>query len=63
MPWYTNPVTTRKVLTKITKRYDHTKLHELKSVLDDAAEIIWQKQAHYYEGGQQPNRSSISTLI
>ena len=53
MPWYTNPVITCKVLNKIASRYDRTALQDLKSVLDQAATLLWKKQIHFYEGNQQ----------
>lgn len=53
MPWYTDPVTTCKVLDKISKRYDRTPLHELKSVLDNVVASILKKQEQYHEGAQQ----------
>jgi hypothetical protein len=52
MPWYTNPVKTCKVLNKIAKRYEHTALHELKTVMDDATSLLWKKQEQYYECSQ-----------
>ncbi|MEI6701930.1 MAG: hypothetical protein WCL71_00160 [Deltaproteobacteria bacterium] len=53
MPWYTNPVITCKVLNKIADRYERNALHDLKSVLDRATELIWKKQEHYYESNHQ----------
>ena len=50
MPWYTNPVTTCKVLDRITTRHERTALQDLKSVLDNAIASILKKQEHYYEG-------------
>lgn len=50
MPWYTNPVTTCKVLNKIANRHERTNLQELKFVLDEASTLIWKKQEHFYEG-------------
>ena len=49
MPWYTNPVTTCKVLNRIANRFDHSSLNNLRSVMDYATESIWRKQEHYYE--------------
>jgi hypothetical protein len=53
MPWYTNPVITCKVLNKIADRYERNALHDLKSVLDRATELIWKKQEHYFESNHQ----------
>ena len=50
MPWYTNPVTTCKVLDRIATRHERTALQDLKSVLDNAIASILKKQEHYYEG-------------
>ncbi|MDU0460045.1 MAG: hypothetical protein RW306_15070 [Geobacteraceae bacterium] len=49
MPWYMNPVETRKVLNRIANRYQRTPLQDLKSVLDRATELIWSKQESYYQ--------------
>lgn len=53
MPWYTNPVITCKVLNRIANRYEHTSLHNLRSILDHVTELIWRKQEHYYDGNQK----------
>lgn len=53
MPWYTNPITTCKVLDKIATRHEHTALQDLKSVLDNAIASILKKQEHYHEGGRR----------
>ena len=47
MPWYINSVTTCKVLHKIADQNKGKELQDLKSVLDNAAALIWQKQKHY----------------
>lgn len=52
MPWYTNLVTTCKVLNRIANRHERSALQDLKSVLDHAIEMIWKKQEHYYESHQ-----------
>jgi hypothetical protein len=48
MPWYTNPVITRKVLHRIANRHVRASLQELNSILDNAAQILWNKQHHYH---------------
>jgi hypothetical protein len=48
MPWYTNPVTTCKVLDKIAKRYERTTLHDLKFCLDNTVALILKKQENYH---------------
>jgi len=50
MPWYTNPVTTCKVLDKIAKRYEHSALHDLKFCLDSTVALILKKQDQYHRG-------------
>lgn len=47
MPWYTNSDITCKVLHKIADQNKGTGLQDLKSVLDNAAALIWKKQEHY----------------
>lgn len=47
MPWYINSVTTCKVLHKIADQNEGTGLQDLKSVLDNAAALIWKKQERY----------------
>jgi hypothetical protein len=53
MPWYTDPVTTCKVLDRIARRYDRTTLHDLRSVLDNVVASILKKQEHYHEVARQ----------
>jgi hypothetical protein len=53
MPWYTNPVITCKVLNRIARRYENSPLQNLKSILDNATESIWEKQQQYYDNYQQ----------
>jgi hypothetical protein len=53
MPWYTNPVITCKVLNRIARRYERSPLQNLKSILDNATESIWEKQQQYYDNCQQ----------
>jgi hypothetical protein len=53
MPWYTNPVTTCKVLNRIAHRHERLSLQNLKSILDYATETIWRKQQDYYDNCQQ----------
>lgn len=56
MPWYMNPVETRKVLNRIANRYQRTPLQDLKSVLDRATELIWSKQESYYQNRREPGQ-------
>lgn len=51
MPWYTNPIITCKVLHKIADQNKGSGLQDLKSVLDNAAALIWKKQEHYNQVG------------
>jgi hypothetical protein len=53
MPWYTNPDINCKVLNKIATRYERTPLQDLKSILDNAAALIWKKQKNYNDGNRQ----------
>lgn len=48
MPWYTNPFITRKVLHRIASRHVHVSLQELNSILDKAAQTLWDKQRQYH---------------
>jgi hypothetical protein len=48
MPWYTNPVITRKVLHRIADRHAHASLQELNTTLDKATQSIWNKQNQYH---------------
>jgi hypothetical protein len=47
MPWYNNPVITRKVLNRIANRHPRASLQDLTSTLDYAMQMIWSKQEHY----------------
>lgn len=49
MPWYMNPVETRKVLNRIANRYRYTQLQDLRVILDQATQLIWTKQENYYQ--------------
>lgn len=49
MPWYMNPVETRKVLNRIANRYQCTQLQDLRAILDQATQLIWTKQENYYQ--------------
>lgn len=49
MPWYMNPVETCKVLNRIANRHQRTTLQDLKAVLDQATQLIWEKQENYYQ--------------
>ncbi|NTW98554.1 MAG: hypothetical protein HGB35_01175 [Geobacteraceae bacterium] len=53
MPWYTDPVTTCKVLDKIATRYERIELYDLKSVLDSAVALLLKKQEQYLESTQR----------
>lgn len=49
MPWYMNPVKTRKVLNRIANRYKRTSLQDLRAVLDHATQLIWIKKENFYQ--------------
>jgi len=49
MPWYMNPTKTCKVLNRIANRYQCIPLHDLKSVMDRATQLIWSKQESYHQ--------------
>lgn len=49
MPWYNNPVITRKVLNRIANRYPRATRQDLAAVLDYATQLIWSKQEQYVE--------------
>lgn len=49
MPWYYNPAITCRVLNKIANRYQRANLQELKTTLDYATQLIWNKQEYYYK--------------
>jgi hypothetical protein len=48
MPWYTNPATTCKVLNRIADRHPHATLTDLKTALDNATDLIWNKREQFY---------------
>lgn len=52
MPWYINPVKTRKVLNRIADRYERAALQDLKSILDHVTELVLKKQEHYFKSSQ-----------
>lgn len=49
MPWYNNPVITRKVLNRIANRHPRATIQDLDRTLDYATQMIWSKQEQYYE--------------
>lgn len=49
MPWYMNPNETCRVLNRIASKYNSSQLHDLKTVLDQATQLIWAKQESYYQ--------------
>lgn len=49
MPWYMNPVVTRKVLNRIANHYKSTSLQDLRVILDQATQLIWTKKENYYQ--------------
>jgi hypothetical protein len=49
MPWYINPAITCKVLNRIANRHSHANLNDLRTAMDIATELIWNKQEHYYK--------------
>ncbi len=53
MPWYINPISTRKVINRIASRYSCASLQDLQSVLDRATQNLWKKQECYYKKNQQ----------
>ncbi|WP_041532362.1 hypothetical protein [Pelobacter propionicus] len=52
MPWYNNPVITRKVLNRIANRHPRATIQDLDRALDYATQLIWSKQEQYYESRQ-----------
>ena len=56
MPWYTNPVMTRKVLDRIANRHPRTTIQELGAVLDYVTELIWRKQENYVKALELPRK-------
>jgi hypothetical protein len=50
MPWYINPAITCKVLNRIANRYPCANLHELKTTLDHATQLLWSKQENFCTG-------------
>ncbi len=52
MPWYNNPVITRKVLNRIANRHPRATIQDLDRALDYATQLIWNKQEQYYESRQ-----------
>ena len=52
MPWYNNPVITRKVLNRIANRHPRATIQDLDRALDYATQLIWSKQGQYYESRQ-----------
>ncbi len=53
MPWYNNPVITRRVLNRIANRYPRATLQDLNSTLDYVTQLIWSKQERYFENALQ----------
>jgi hypothetical protein len=49
MPWYNNPVITRKVLNRIANRHPRATIQDLNAALDYATQLIWSKQEHYFK--------------
>jgi hypothetical protein len=49
MPWYMNPIYTRKVINRIANRHSRDSLTDLQSVLDQATQCLWNKQEFYYK--------------
>ena len=47
MPWYMNPISTRKVINRIANHYSCASLQDLQSVLDRATQRLWDKQDCY----------------
>lgn len=47
MPWYNNPVMTRKLLNRIADRHPRASLQDLTATLDYVTQRIWSKQEHY----------------
>jgi len=48
MPWYTNPVITRRVLHRIASRHARSSIQELNAALDKATQLLWNKQHNYH---------------
>ncbi len=49
MPWYNNPVITRKVLNRIANRHPRATIQDLNRTLDYVTQMIWNKQERYFE--------------
>ena len=60
MPWYTNPKLTCKVLNRIANRHPRTNLTELKITLDNATQLIWSKQEHYYKNKSLNSNNALN---
>jgi hypothetical protein len=52
MPWYMNPVMTRKVLNRIANRYPKASLQDLDALLDYTTQTLWSKQERFLEKKQ-----------
>jgi hypothetical protein len=48
MPWYTNPLITRRVLHRIASRHARSSIQELNAALDKATQMLWNKQHNYH---------------
>jgi len=49
MPWYNNPVITRKVLNRIANRHPRATIQDLNVALDYVTQMIWSKQENYFK--------------
>ena len=49
MPWYMNPISTRKVINRIASRHSRDSLTELQHILDHATQLLWNKQEFYFK--------------
>lgn len=54
MPWYTNPVMTRKVLDRIANRHPRTTIQDFGALLDYVTQQIWTKQENYFKALEMP---------
>jgi len=49
MPWYNNPVITRRVLNRIANRHPRATIQDLNRTLDYVTQMIWNKQERYFK--------------
>ena len=62
MPWYNNPVITRKVLNRIANRHPRTTIQDLNVALDYVTQMIWSKQENYIKNEERLPRMTVGTV-